>query len=327
LATPLRAHPRAKLHDFGVDKEEFLSAVLDGLARPQKCLPCKFFYDERGSHLFEEITHLPEYYLTRTERALLERWMPEWMRAAAPRTVVELGAGSGEKTRILLEAVLGVAGTAGYVPVDVSAEFLAGAAAAIAAEYPALRVEPVVADIAAPFDLPTGLPRPALHAFLGSTIGNFAPAAAVRLLGGVSRRMGAEDRFLMGVDLRKDPAVVEAAYNDAAGVTAAFNLNMLRVVNALAGTDFDPEGWEHRAFYDTDAHQIEMRLVARRPQVVRVPGGGRFHFGAGDAIRTEISAKHDRASVEAMLAPAELALERWETDPQGLYALALARPT
>ena len=300
--------------------------VAAGLSRPLPELPPKFFYDERGSHLFEEITRLPEYYLTRTERALLERWMPEWMRAAAPRTVVELGAGSGEKTKILLEAVLGVSGNAAYVPVDVSADFLAGAAAAIAAEYPALRVEPVVADISAPFDLPSGLPRPALHAFLGSTIGNFAPPAAVRLLGGVRRRMGAEDRFLMGVDLRKDPAVVEAAYNDAAGVTAAFNLNMLRVVNTVAGTDFDPEGWEHRAFYDPDAHRIEMRLIARRAQAVRVPGRGRFRFAAGEEIRTEISAKHDRASVEAMFSAAELALERWETDREGLYALALARP-
>jgi L-histidine N-alpha-methyltransferase len=300
--------------------------VAAGLARTQKELPPKYFYDERGSRLFERITRLPEYYPTRTERALLERWMPEWMRAAGPRSVVELGAGSGEKTRIVLEAVLAVSGTATYVPVDVSADFLRDAAAAIDGTYPALRVLPVVADITAPFALPPGLPRPALQAFLGSTLGNFEAAAAASLLGRVRGRMDAADRFLLGVDLRKDPARLEAAYNDSAGVTAEFNLNMLRVVNARAGTDFDVEAWEHRAFYDTAEHRIEMHLVSLRPQTVRVPGHASVAFAAGETLRTEISAKHDRASVDALFDAAGLAAERWETDAEGLYALVLAAP-
>jgi L-histidine Nalpha-methyltransferase len=303
--------------------------VAAGLSRPQKEqkeLPPRYFYDERGSRLFERITRLPEYYLTRAERALLERWMPEWMRAAAPCTVVELGAGSGEKTRIVLEAVLAAAGRAAYVPVDVSADFLAASADAIAAEYPALEVVPVAADFTGAFPLPAGLPGPALHAFLGSTIGNFAPAEAVALLGRVRSRMEATDRFLLGVDLRKDPARIEAAYNDRAGVTAEFNLNMLRVVNARAGTDFDPGAWEHRAFYDRTLHRIEMHLVSRRAQTVTVPGEGRFEVAAGETIRTEISAKHDRGSVEAMFARADLEVERWATDGEGAYALALGAP-
>jgi L-histidine Nalpha-methyltransferase len=300
--------------------------VAAGLSRPQKELPPRYFYDERGSRLFERITRLPEYYLTRAERALLERWMPEWMRAAAPCTVVELGAGSGEKTRIVLEAVLAAAGRAAYVPVDVSADCLAASAEAIAAEYPALKVVPVTADFTGAFPLPAGLPRPALHAFLGSTIGNFAPAEAVALLGRVRARMEAADRFLLGVDLRKDPARIEAAYDDRAGVTAEFNLNMLRVVNARAGTDFDPGAWEHRAFYDRDLHRIEMHLASRRAQTVTVPGEGTFHFAAGETIRTEISAKHDRGSVEEMFARAGLEVERWAADGEGSYALALGAP-
>ncbi len=252
--------------------------------------------------------------------------MPEWMRAPAPRSVVELGAGSGEKTRIVLEAVLAASGSATYVPVDVSAEFLAAAAAGIDRAYPGLRVIPVAADIADAFALPGGLPRPALHAFLGSTIGNFDPPAAAALLGRVRARMDGADRFLLGVDLRKDPAHIEAAYNDAAGVTAEFNRNMLRVVNARAGTDFDVDAWRHRAFYDPVEHRIEMHMVPLGPQTVRVPGHAPVEFAAGEPLRTEISAKHDRASVDALFAGAGLAVERWETDADGLYALALGRP-
>ena len=298
--------------------------VAEGLSRPRKELPPKFFYDERGSRLFEQITRLPEYYLTRTERALLERWMPDWVGGLAPRALVELGAGSAEKTRIVIDAIASASDRAVYVPVDVSADFLEQTAARIGAEYPALRVLPLVADIADAFTLPAGLPRPTLHAFLGSTIGNFPPEPAVRLLRRVRARMGATDRFLMGVDLRKEPAVIEAAYDDASGVTAEFNRNMLRVVNAATGADFDVEAWEHRAFYDRRAHWIEMHLVSRRDQSVSLPGAGTFRFAAGETIRTEISAKHDRASVDAMFAAAGLAVERWETDAEGLYAITLA---
>ena len=303
-----------------------LRDVAEGLSRPQKELPPRFFYDERGSRLFEEITRLPEYYLTRTERALLRRWMPEWIDALAPRALVELGAGSAEKTRIILDAVAAAAPSAAYVPVDVSAEFLDQTADRIRDAYPSIQVMPLVADINDPFALPAGLPRPMLHAFLGSTIGNFAPEPAVALLRRVRARMDETDRFLMGVDLRKDPAVIEAAYDDAAGVTAAFNRNMLRAVNAAAGTDFDADAWEHRAFYNREAHLIEMHLVSTGDQSVSVPGAGTFRFAAGETIRTEISAKHDRASVDAMFHAAGLAVQRWETDADGLYAITLAAP-
>lgn len=303
-----------------------LREVAEGLSRPQKELSPRFFYDERGSRLFEEITRLPEYYLTRTERSLLLRWMPEWIGDLAPRALVELGAGSAEKTRIVLDAIAAASGSAVYVPVDVSAEFLEQTAERIRSAYPAIDVVPLVADMTEPFALPDGSPQPTLHAFLGSTIGNFEPGPAVELLSRVRGRMSETDRFLMGVDLRKDPARIEAAYDDSAGVTAEFNRNMLRVLNATMGADFDVDAWEHRAFYNRDAHWIEMHLVSARDQSVSIPGAGTFRFAAEETIRTEISAKHDRASVDAMFADAGLAVERWETDADGLYAITLASP-
>ncbi|HEV2147276.1 MAG TPA: L-histidine N(alpha)-methyltransferase [Longimicrobiaceae bacterium] len=307
-------------------RERMVEELRDGLSRPQKELPPKYFYDVRGSELFEEITRLPEYYPTRTERALLERWMPEWEGALRPRALVELGAGSAAKTRVVLDAMIATGGGGTYVPVDVSADFLAETAAALRDEYPSLEVVPAVADLSGETELPGGLPEPTLFAFLGSTIGNFTPEEAVALLRQVRRAMRPDDRFLLGVDLRKDPARIEAAYNDAQGVTAEFNRNMLRVLNHEAGADFDPEAFEHRAFYDRGEHRIEMHLVATAPQTVHVPGVGEVRFAAGESIRTEISCKHDRASVDAMFAAAGLAVERWETDLEGLYALVLGAP-
>jgi L-histidine N-alpha-methyltransferase len=297
-----------------------LEEVRDGLGRAPKELPPKFFYDERGSELFEAITRLPEYYLTRAEAALLGRWMPAWLDALRPASLVELGAGSAVKTRLILDAV---PAAEVYVPVDVSADFLEGTARRVRDAYPALEVRAVAADFTAAFALP-GLPHPTLHAFLGSTIGNFAPDDAVALLRATRARMGTHDRFLMGVDLRKDPATIEAAYNDAAGVTAEFNRNMLRVVNARTGADFEVDAYEHRAFYDRAEHRIEMHLVASRPQTVTVPGAGRWTIAAGESIRTEISCKHDRASIDALFAAAGLRVERWEDD--GLFAIVLGAP-
>lgn len=305
---------------------EMLAELRDGLSRPQKELPPKYFYDERGSELFEEITKLPEYYLTRTERALLQQWMPDWIGALRPRTLVELGAGSGEKTRIILDALRVEVGFGAYVPVDVSADFLEATAVRLAEDYPTIEVVPVVADMTADFALPPELPKPTLHAFLGSTIGNFAPDEAISLLRGVRRRMWPGDGFLMGVDLRKDPTVIEAAYNDDAGVTADFNRNMLRVLNTVAGADFDPDAFAHRAFYDRELHRIEMHLVPNAPQSITIPSVGKVEIAAGESIRTEISCKHDRASVDAMLAAAGMAVTRWETDDAGLYAILLAMP-
>ncbi len=303
-----------------------LAEVAAGLQSVPKELSPKYFYDQRGSELFEEITWLPEYYPTRTERSLLASWMPALIRMLGTRSLVELGAGSAEKTRLILDAMR-EAGTAEvYVPIDVSATFLAETAVRLRRDYPGLLVEPTVADISDTLSVPRRLPRPALFAFLGSTIGNFYPEAAVRLLRRVRASMRPGDRFLMGADLRKDPARIEAAYNDSQGVTAEFNRNMLRVLNQELGADFDADAFAHRAFYEPVTHRIEMHLVSQRAQAVHVPGVGTIHFAAGESLRTEISCKHDRESVTAMFAGAGLELEHWRTDADDLFALAVGVP-
>jgi L-histidine N-alpha-methyltransferase len=300
-----------------------LAEVAAGLAAPQKELPPKYFYDHRGSELFEEITRLPEYYPTRTERSLLESWMPTLISQLGTRTLVELGAGSAEKSRIILSAMR-AAGTAGlYVPIDVSASFLDQTAGRLRREYPGLRVEPAVADIAEEFDLSRAVPHPALYAFLGGTIGNFYPPAAIRLLRRVRSAMHPADRFLMGVDLRKDVPLIEAAYNDSQGVTAEFNRNMLLVLNHELGANFDPDAFEHLAFYEPVTHRIEMHLVSKVEHEVRVPGIGLVAFRQGESIRTEISCKHDRRSVGDLFAAAGLRIEIWRPDPGALFALVV----
>jgi L-histidine N-alpha-methyltransferase len=300
-----------------------LAEVAAGLAAPQKELPPKYFYDHRGSELFEEITRLPEYYPTRTERSLLESWMPTLISEFGTRTLVELGAGSAEKSRIILSAMR-AAGTAGlYVPIDVSASFLDQTAGRLRREYPGLRVEPAVADISEEFDLSRAVPHPALYAFLGGTIGNFYPPAAIRLLRRVRSAMHPTDRFLMGVDLRKDVQLIEAAYNDSQGITAEFNRNMLLVLNHELGANFDPDAFEHLAFYEPVTHRIEMHLVSKVEHEVRVPGIGLVAFRQGEALRTEISCKHDRRSVGDLFAAAGLRIEIWRPDPGALFALVV----
>ncbi len=300
-----------------------LAEVSAGLCSPQKELPPKYFYDQRGSELFEEITRLEEYYPTRTERGLLEAWMPSLIRRLGTRALVELGAGSAEKSRVILNAMRAAGTMELYVPIDVSATFLAQTAARLRREYAGLAVEPSIADISDELDFPRSLPRPALYAFLGSTIGNFYPPAAIRLLGHVRGAMERGDRFLMGVDLRKEVARLEAAYNDARGVTAEFNRNMLLVLNDELGADFDPAAFDHRAFYEPVAHRIEMHLVSRRAQMVTVPGLGGVRFEAGESLRTEISCKHDRESVARLFEAAGLEPEEWRTDPESLFALVV----
>jgi L-histidine N-alpha-methyltransferase len=300
-----------------------LAEVAAGLAAPQKELPPKYFYDHRGSELFEEITRLPEYYPTRTERALLEAWMPRLINDIGASSLVELGAGSAEKSRIILSAMRAAGSTGVYVPIDVSASFLNQTATRLRRDYPGLVVEPVVADIAEDFSPPSGLPHPALYAFLGGTIGNFYPPQAIRLLGRVRAAMKVNDRFLMGVDLRKDVRRIEAAYNDSQGVTAAFNRNMLLVLNHELGSDFESDKFEHLAFYEPVNHRIEMHLVSTVEQVVRVPGIGLIGFAAGESIRTEISCKHSRASVAELFAAAGLRIESWWPDPEALFALVI----
>lgn len=314
---------RAAIRAHRQPNHRMLAEVAAGLSAPQKELPPKYFYDHRGSELFEEITRLPEYYPTRTERGLLESWMPALIPRLGSRTLVELGAGSAEKSRIILRAMRAAGAPGIYLPIDVSATFLNETATRLRRDYPGLAVEPVVADIAENFDLPQGLTHPVLYAFLGGTIGNFYPPAAIRLLSQVRAAMDPSDRFLLGVDLRKDVRRVEAAYNDSQEVTAAFNRNMLLVLNHELGSNFDPGTFEHLAFYEPVTHRIEMHLVSTIDQEVRVPDVGLISFVAGESIRTEISCKHDRRSVAELFTAAGLRIEAWRPDREALFALVV----
>ena len=300
-----------------------LAEVAAGLSAAQKELPPKYFYDHRGSELFEEITRLPEYYQTRTERAILEAWMPELVARLGTRALVELGAGSAEKSRIILRAMVAAGHADLYVPIDVSASFLNQTATQLRREFPGLVVEPLIADITEEFGRPSGLSHPAIYAFLGGTIGNFYPPAAIRLLRRVRAAMDPEDRLLLGVDLRKDVGRIERAYNDSQGVTAAFNKNMLLVLNHELGADFDLDTFEHRAFYEMVTHRIEMHLVSTIDQEVRIPGIGLVPFAQAETLRTEISCKHNRASVGELFESAGLRIETWKPDPEALFALVV----
>lgn len=300
--------------------------VAEGLSRPRKALSPKFFYDERGSRLFEEITRLEEYYPTRTERGLLAEHMPGWVHARRPATLVELGAGAADKTRAILDAMHDAVETPVYVPIDISGDFLEDVADRLRRTYPEATVRPLVADMTEGFHLPDGLPGPVLFALLGGTIGNFPGREGVDLLRSVRTEMGPDDRFLIGFDLQKDVEVLEAAYNDDAGVTAAFNRNVLRVLNRELGADFDLDAFRHRAAYVPEQERIEMHLVAERACVVTIPGAGEFAFEAGETIRTEVSCKYTPSSMETLARRAALAIEHLATADPG-FALALLRPS
>ena len=319
----------AGVDDSRVDRDEGERAsVIAGLRAPQKRIASRYHYDERGSRLFEEITGLEEYYLTRTERALLVGWMPELVAELRPATLVELGAGSAEKSRIILDAMMESGVGEAYVLVDVSEDFLHETASRLRGEYPGLDVVPEVADFSQPLDLPDGLPHPRWVALLGSTLGNFEDAEARHLLRRVAERLGTGDRFLLGVDLRPGPRKsrerVEAAYNDARGVTARFSLNILSVINDRFGSDFDLDAYAHRSSYNPEEGRIETFLVSTRDQRVRFPGGEEIPVAAGETIRTEISAKYDREVVDDLFASAGLSVDRWMEDEEGLYALVLS---
>jgi L-histidine N-alpha-methyltransferase len=300
-----------------------LRDVREGLTRTPKQLSPKYFYDEQGSALFEEITRLPEYYLTRAERSLLETRISEIIAAVRPCSLVELGAGSATKTRLILDEMRSSGCAECYVPIDVSKDFLEATAAHLQADYPDIRITPVISDITEPFALPP-LASPTLVAFLGSTIGNFPREPAIRLLSHVARVMGPSDRFLLGADLRKDPEVIRRAYNDSKGVTAAFNLNILQRLNRELGANFPLGSYEHRAFYSSEHHRIEMHLVARNGHTVVIPEIGEIGFREGETIRTELSYKYDRATLEDILDAAGLAMEKWIPAGDGSFALALA---
>ncbi|GGU96524.1 histidine N-alpha-methyltransferase [Kitasatospora herbaricolor] len=300
--------------------------VQHGLTSEPKWLPPKWFYDARGSDLFEEITRLPEYYPTRAERAILTERAGEIAAASKARTLVELGSGSSEKTRLLLDALheLGTLDT--YVPVDVSESALTAAGQALAEEYPELRVRAVLSDFTAGPGLPPdGGPR--LVAFLGGTLGNLLPPERAEFLSTLRGMVDHGDSLLLGTDLVKDPAVLVAAYDDSAGVTAEFNKNVLNVLNRELAADFDPAAFEHVALWDAEQEWIEMRLRSLRTQTVKIPALDLpVHFEAGEELRTEVSAKFRRDRVADELAAAGFRLSRWWTDEAGRFGLSLAEP-
>ncbi len=307
-----------------IKRDELLRDVREGFAKQQKELSPKYFYDERGSELFEEITRLPEYYPTEAERSLLRECAPGFVNETRLCTLVELGAGSANKTRVLLDAMRDSGFGRVYIPMDVSADFLDGVAEQLRIEYPTLQIIPAVADITQDFELPMRQP-PTVIAFLGSTVGNFGRDETVDLLSRSANLLGPDDRFLLGCDLRKSVEKLEAAYNDSKGVTAEFNLNILRVINTELGANFDVPRFRHRAFYNTQAHRIEMHLESVGSQSVFIPGIGDVSFRAGETIHTEVSYKYNREAIESLFAPAGLVLEHWYTGSDNLFALAVGR--
>jgi L-histidine N-alpha-methyltransferase len=339
-----------------------------GLLRTPREIPSRFFYDDRGSRLFERITELPEYYQTRTEHALLLAIADRVVAASGAEELVEIGSGAATKTRALLDAMARTGRLRLYAPVDVAEGTVRRIADELAAEYPGLAVHGVVGDFTAAIDAlslgdgegpgaydidgqgtgasdidgqGTGASAIAgqgpgashhrgrrLVIFLGGTIGNLQPDEARELLARRHREMTPGDHFLLGVDLVKPVPRLEAAYNDAAGITAEFNRNILRVVNRLTGGDFQPAAFRHHAFYDSRQRWIEMQLRAASRQHVRLPAIElEIDLAPGEEIRTEISAKYDRASAEALLASAGFAPVAWYTDPGQLFGLSLARRT
>jgi len=297
-----------------------LAEIMAGMGAPQKSLSPKYFYDERGSALFEAICELPEYYLTRTEMAIMRDSFPEIARRVGPRvSVIEFGSGSSLKTRLLLEHL---EKPAAYVPVDISRDHLLAAAAAVASDFPELEVLPVAADFTRPFPLPEPGEKPLrnLVYFPGSTIGNFSPRAAHDLLRVMHEEAGENGALLIGVDLKKDPAILEHAYNDDAGVTAEFNLNMLRRLNREFGADFDLQAFRHRAVYDEPRGRIEMRLISLCNQRVRI-GGRAFDFRRDEYIITEHSHKYGLEEFRQMARRAGFEANAVWTDPRQWFSV------
>lgn len=297
--------------------------VAEGLTRSPKELPPKWFYDARGSELFDEITLLPEYYPTRAEREILIARAGDIAAATGARTLVELGSGSSDKTRHLIRAL---AELEYYVPVDVSESALSGAARTLLAEHPALTVHALVADFQYGLTLPD-VPGPRIVAFLGGTIGNLLPAERATFLAGIRSGLAPGDALLLGTDLVKDERVLVPAYDDTRGVTAAFNKNVLAVINRELGADFDPADFDHVALWDARREWIEMRLRARTSVVAKIPALDlAVHFEPGEELRTEVSAKFRREGVREELAAAGLELTHWWTDEEDRFALSLSVP-
>lgn len=297
-----------------------------GLADRPRTLPSKYFYDARGSRLFEEITRLPEYYLTRAETEILGHEAGPIVEAVRPRVLVEFGSGAAAKTRILLDAMSEQGLLEGYGPVDVSADASRSAAAALVRDYPELRVEGVIGDFERPGELPFA-GRPRLLALLGSTIGNLEARQAMKFLRGIRSEMESGDAFLIGFDLVKDVRTLLRAYDDEAGVTARFNLNLLRVLNRELGASIDARGFRHRAIWNEARSRIEMHLESRTDQRLQIPSiGVDVRLEAGETIRTELCHKYTRESAVRLLEAAGLRVTRWRTDAGELFAVALGRP-
>ena len=311
------AHPGRYLDALRAD-------VRAGLTSIPKTLPPKYFYDARGSELFDEITRLPEYYLTRAETSILERHADEIARLSRCESLVELGSGTSAKTRLLLGALRDGGTLREFVPFDVDPVVLTEASDALAAEYPGLRIAPFVGDFESDIGAIPADGRRTV-AFLGSTIGNLKPTARAGFLAQVGAVLRPGDTFLLGTDLVKDTARLLRAYDDAAGVTAEFNRNILVVVNRELDADFDVEQFRHVALWDAEHEWIEMRLRAERAQHVAIGDLGLVvSFAAGEDLRTEISAKFRRAGIEAELAAAGMRMVRFWTDPGGDFGLTLA---
>ncbi|MDI5965888.1 L-histidine N(alpha)-methyltransferase [Streptantibioticus silvisoli] len=298
--------------------------VVNGLTAEPKWLPPKWFYDARGSELFEEITQLPEYYPTRAERAILAAEAGAIAAVTGARVLVELGSGSSEKTRLLIEALRAGGTLTGYVPVDVSESALEQAGRALIADYPGLAVHALIADFQAGLTLPPA-DGPRLVAFLGGTIGNLLPSERAEFLRRVHDALAPGDALLLGTDLVKDERTLVAAYDDAAGVTAAFNKNVLAVLDRELGADLDPDAFEHVARWDAKHEWIEMRLRATAAFTAKIPALDlKVEFARGEEIRTEISAKFRESGVRDELLAAGLEQRHWWTDAEHRFALSLA---
>jgi len=315
-----RTLTRPPLRDFGPGRDRFLTEVLAGLRRRRKRLPCKYFYDEAGSALFDRICELDEYYLTRTELAIMRQHAGEMAEAIGEGCLlIEYGSGSSVKTRVLLDRL---ASPAGYVPIDISGEHLRNTAYTLSLAYPGLEVLPVCADYTTRFHLPA-LPQPPAKRvvyFPGSTIGNFEPHDAVLFLRGMARVCGPGGGLLIGVDLKKDPALLHAAYNDAQGVTASFNLNLLARLNREVGADFDLGAFAHYAFYNPRRGRVEMHLVSRRAECVNV-GPERVRFEEGESVFTESSYKYAPDEFARLAAAAGFTARKVWTDAQSRFSV------
>jgi L-histidine Nalpha-methyltransferase len=326
MTTPL--HVERRLPD-GYLTDSLRADARAGLTATPKSLPPKWFYDANGSALFEKITDLPEYYPTRAEREILRARAGQVAASTRAGTLVELGSGSSEKTRLLIDALRDIGTLRTYVPVDVSEPALVAAADSLLTQYPGLEVRAVVSDFEEHLGLPAraaGEP-PRLVAFLGSTIGNLFPAERAAFLARIRASLTEGDALLLGTDLVKSPAVLVAAYDDEAGVTAAFNKNVLAVLNAELGADFDLDAFDHVAAWNAEQEWIEMRLRSAAGQTVRLPAIGlTVRFAAGEEMRTEVSAKFRREGVAAELAAAGFAPRQWWTDSQNRFGLTLAVP-